>query len=136
MESGTQQNKWVSSRPSFSSQSTTAEIIMMMTMMMTMMMSTMTMMMVMVMVIVINIIKLNIMGECSNERWSFHFEIISQNTFNFIFIMLRTSISYYKYCIFHDFGILDLRTTEPFRSDSRTFFSNLRAFGLKEPSDS
>ena len=32
--------------------------------------------------------------------------------------------------IFHDFGILDLRTTEPFRSDSRTFFSNLRTFGL------
>ena len=36
-----------------------------------------------------------------------------------------------KNCIFHDFGILDLRTTEPFRSDSRTFFSNLRTFGLK-----
>ena len=32
---------------------------------------------------------------------------------------------------FHDFGILKLRTTEPFRSDSRTFFSNLRTFGLK-----
>ena len=30
-----------------------------------------------------------------------------------------------------DFGILNLRTTEPFRSDSRTFFSNLRTFGLK-----
>ena len=29
------------------------------------------------------------------------------------------------------FGIMDLRTTEPFRSDSRTFFSNLRTFGLK-----
>ena len=36
-----------------------------------------------------------------------------------------------KNCIFHDFGILDLRTTEPFRSDTRTFFSNLRTFGLK-----
>ena len=36
-----------------------------------------------------------------------------------------------KKCIFHDFGIMDLRTTEPFRSDSRTFFSNLRTFGLK-----
>ena len=36
-----------------------------------------------------------------------------------------------KKCIFNDFGILDLRTTEPFRSDSRTFFSNLRTFGLK-----
>ena len=36
-----------------------------------------------------------------------------------------------KNSIFHDFGILDLRTTEPFRSDSRTFFSNLRTFGLK-----
>ena len=36
-----------------------------------------------------------------------------------------------KICIFHDFGILDLRTTEPFRSDSRTFFSNLQTFGLK-----
>ena len=47
------------------------------------------------------------------------------------FIMLRTSISYPKKCIFHDFGIMDLRTTEPFRSDSRTFFSNLRTFGLK-----
>ena len=35
-----------------------------------------------------------------------------------------------KKCIFHDFGILDLRTTEPFRSDSRTLFSNLRIFGL------
>ena len=39
-----------------------------------MMMTTTTMVMVM-----INIIKLNIMGECSNERWSFHFKIISQN---------------------------------------------------------
>ena len=43
-------------------------------------------------------------------------------------------------CIFHDFGIMDLRTTEPFRSDSRTFFSNLRTFGLnnlrtQEPSN-
>ena len=37
-----------------------------------------------------------------------------------------------KNCIFHDFGIMDLRTTEPFRSDSRTLFvSNLRTFGLK-----
>ena len=36
-----------------------------------------------------------------------------------------------KNSIFHDFGILDLRTTEPFRLDSRTFFSNLRTFGLK-----
>ena len=36
-----------------------------------------------------------------------------------------------KNCIFHDFGIMDLRTTEPFRSDSRTFFSNLRTFGPK-----
>ena len=36
-----------------------------------------------------------------------------------------------KNSIFHDFGILDLRTTEPFRSDSRTFFSNLRTFRLK-----
>ena len=36
-----------------------------------------------------------------------------------------------KTCIFHDFGILDLRTTEPFRSDSRTIFSNLQTFGLK-----
>ena len=47
------------------------------------------------------------------------------------FIMLRTNICYSKNCIFHDFGILDLRTTEPFRSDSRSFFSNLRTFGLK-----
>ena len=45
--------------------------------------------------------------------------------------MLRSSIWYKQNCIFHDFGILDLRTTEPFRSDSRTFFSNLRTFGLK-----
>ena len=36
-----------------------------------------------------------------------------------------------KNSIFHDFGILDLRTTEPFRSDSRTFF-----FLTFEPSDS
>ena len=41
-----------------------------------MMTTTTTTTMVMVM---INIIKLNIMGECSNEPWSFHFEIISQN---------------------------------------------------------
>ena len=46
-----------------------------------------------------------------------------------------------KNCIFHDFGILDHRTTEPFHSDSGTFFSNLRTFGLKnlrthEPSNS
>ena len=45
--------------------------------------------------------------------------------------MLRTSIYYKKNCIFHDFGIMDLRTTEHFRSDPRTFFSNLRTFGLK-----
>ena len=37
------------------------------------------------------------------------------------------------YDIFQDFEILDLRTTEPFRSDSRTFFLTLklRTFGLK-----
>ena len=35
-----------------------------------------------------------------------------------------------KKCIFHDLGIMDLRTTEPFRSDSRTFF-----FLTYEPSD-
>ena len=33
-------------------------------------------------------------------------------------------------CIFHDFGILDLRTTEPVRSNCRTFLSDLRTFGL------
>ena len=35
------------------------------------------------------------------------------------------------YHIFQDFGLMDLRTSEPFRSNCRTFFSNLRTFGLK-----
>ena len=37
-----------------------------------------------------------------------------------------------KNFIFPEFGILDLRTTEPFRSNSRTFFSDLRTFGLTD----
>ena len=46
---------------------------------------------------------------------------------------LRTSITFISKQIayFMIFGIMDLRTTEPFRSDSRTFFYNLRTFELK-----